>query len=218
MFATSQDCHLLLLPSNSPSPSGSTCTCDKMVMLQDWKPRVRHESPTYEPAAMPHSHVDSPHAQTSPADAPALESLASSGPMSVVTSFPGLQEPLQGAGPSGNVLPAAPGSGPFHSMPVPHGTGPSNSVPAAPAVGPMAQAASVQQLQAALSAQSPVRSCTLISPCFPDLHLADQFKQASALVFCVAPGMLCCVLCMLQAAMLHLVVRCCCVGDHAYCF
>lgn len=186
-------------------------------MLQDWKPRVRHESPTYEPAAPPDSHVDSPHAQTSPADAPALESLASSGPMSVVSSAPGLQEPLQGAGPPGHVPLPAPGSGPLHSMPFPHGTGPSSGVPAAPAVAPMAQAASVQQLQAALSAQSPVSSYTVISPCLFHLHSADQSKVVWPLLLCLGPCMLCCVLCTLQGVVLYFVISCCHAGDCAYC-
>ncbi len=125
-------------------------------MLQDWKPTMGHESPTYEPAVMPDSHVDSPHAQTSPADGPALESLSSSGPMSVVPPAPGPQQPFSGAGLPSNV-PPAPGSGLLHSVPFLTGAGPLAAMPSAPAAGQDAQAGPMQQLQAALSAQSQVR-------------------------------------------------------------
>ncbi len=125
-------------------------------MLQDWKPTMRHESPTYEPAVMPDSHVDSPHAQTSPADGPALESLSSSGPMSVVPPAPGPQQPISGAGLLSNV-PSASGPRPLHSVQFLNGAGPSGAMPSAPAAGQEAQAGPMQQLQAALSAQSQVR-------------------------------------------------------------
>lgn len=114
---------------------------------------MRHESPTYEPAVMPDSHVDSPHAQTSPADGPALESLSSSGPMSVVPPAPGPEQPFSGAGLPSNV-PPAPGSEPLHRVPT--GAGPTGVMLSAPIAGQEAQAGPMQQLQAALSAQSQV--------------------------------------------------------------
>ncbi|DBA78424.1 TPA: hypothetical protein ACH3X2_007918 [Trebouxia sp. C0005] len=122
-----------------------------VIHRKDWKPTMRHESPTYEPAVMPDSHVDSPHAQTSPADGPALESLSSSGPMSVVPPAPGPEQPFSGAGLPSNV-PPAPGSEPLHRVPT--GAGPTGVMLSAPIAGQEAQAGPMQQLQAALSAQS----------------------------------------------------------------
>lgn len=155
LLETAKKSAMLATHSFSSIPDGIEDSQLLLVVIhrKDWKPTMRHESPTYEPAVMPDSHVDSPHGQTSPADGPALESLSSSGPMSAVPPAPGPQQPFLGAGLPSNV-PPAPGSGPQHSMPFLTGAGPLGAMPSAPAAVQDAQAGPMQQLQAALSAQS----------------------------------------------------------------
>ena len=133
---------------------------------------------------MPDSHVDSPHVQTSPGDAPPLGSLPPSGPILEVPPAPAHQPPFSGAGPSESMhsalgsqqplsglglsahLPSAPGAAPSHSIPFPHEVRPSGSMPSAPAAAMEAQASSMQQLQAALSAQSQVlKLCCAVLCC-----------------------------------------------------
>ncbi|DBB00828.1 TPA: hypothetical protein ACH3X1_000756 [Trebouxia sp. C0004] len=155
LLQTAKKSAMLATHTSTSIPDGIEDSQLLLVVIhrKDWKPTMRHESPTYEPAVMPDSHVDSPHAQTSPADGPALESLSSSGPMSVVPAAPGPQQPFSGAALPSNA-PSAPRPGPLHNVPFLNGAGPLAAVPFAPAAGQEAQAGPMQQLQAALSAQS----------------------------------------------------------------
>ena len=137
-------------------------------LLQDWSAHVPDESPAYDQSAGSESHADLPHAPTSPAEAPFLETLASSGPLAAPS---GPQQPSSGAGPpltlplalgpgpypgQPSQVPPAPGLSPLHGIPGSLGAGPMGSVPSAPAAQDM-PGTSMQQLQAALSAQAQVR-------------------------------------------------------------
>ena len=103
----------------------------------------------YEPA-MPDSHAESP--QPNPVDPPASDPPTSSDPMSSMASVPG--------------PPQDPPSAPLHSLPMPPQAGPPGSLAPAPGgdsqLGGFGSQAPMQQLQAALSAQSQVTNTLLV--------------------------------------------------------
>ena len=109
--------------------------------MQDWKPSVPETGPAGD---VPDSHAES--LQPSPHDMPALDTQTSSDPMSSLLSVPGPPQDLPSA--------------PVHSMPPSQGAGPIGALPSATLghdmLGSAHQPSPMQQLQAALSAQSQV--------------------------------------------------------------
>lgn len=109
--------------------------------MQDWKPSVPEIGPA---AEVPDSQAES--LQPSPHDMPALDTPISNDPMSSLLSVPG--------------PPQDPPSAPVHSMPLSQGAGSVGALPSATLrhdmLGSANQQSSMQQLQAALSAQSQV--------------------------------------------------------------
>ena len=116
--------------------------------MQDWKPSVPETRPA---AEMPDSHAES--LQPSPHDMPALDTQTSTDPVSSLLSVPGPPQDLPSA--------------PVHSMPQSQGAGPVGAMPSATlehdALGSAHQQSPMQQLQAALSAQSQVNDISSLT-------------------------------------------------------
>lgn len=112
--------------------------------MQDWKPSVPKAEPMHNPADTPDAHAES--SQPSPHDLPAVGIQNPSDAVSGLLSVPG--------------PPQDPPSAPEHNIPLLQGPDPVDTLPSAPpAQGQLAagnQQSSMQQLQAALSAQAQV--------------------------------------------------------------